>query len=169
MKRLLSRVCLLSVLLFGAGCATLSPPAGVSVSVTNIVPTQASLLETSGALTLRFINEHAEPLSFAGGVHRLYLNGSYVGRAVTNERVSVPPLGTVTQTVTIYLENLTLLRKVTELSHAQAPRIAYRLDSRLHPVEGGGFRGIATSTAGELDLSGLMNQNLVPVSAPTGR
>lgn len=157
------------VLLGSAGCATLSRPPVLSVSVTNVLPTQASLLETSAALTLRFVNEGVEPLNLAGGVHRLYLNGSYVGRAVTSERVNVPALSTVTQTVTIYLENLTLMRKVVEFSHTEAPRIAYRLESRLHLADDRRFGGIATSTAGELDLSGFMNETHGPTRAPTGR
>ena len=101
-------------------------------------------------------------------MHRLYLNESYVGRAVTSERLNVPALSTVTQTVTIHLENLTLMRKVVEFSNTQAPRIAYRLESRLHPADGGRFGGIATSTAGELDLSGFMNEMNPPARAPTG-
>src|SRR5688500_18135504 len=98
MNRALWWVSLALVLAAGSGCATISRSSALSVSVTNVLPTQASLLETSAALTLRFVNEGVEPLKLAGGVHRLYLNGSYVGRAVTNERLTVPALGTVTQT-----------------------------------------------------------------------
>ena len=169
MKRFSWCVLLGLALLWSTGCATLSRSPVLSVSVTNVLPTQASLLETSAALTLRFVNEGVEPLNLAGGVHRLYLNGSYVGRAVTSERVNVPALSTITQTVTIHLENLTLMRKVVEFSNTQTPRIAYRLESRLHPADGGRFGGIATSTAGELDLSGFMHEMNAPTRAPTGR
>jgi LEA14-like dessication related protein len=169
MKRVLWCGVVAWLLVPGPGCATFSRSTAVSVSVTNVLPTQASLLETSAALTLRLVNEGVEPLALAGGVHRLYLNESYVGRAVTSERITVPALGTVTQTVTVYLENLTLVRKVAELSHAQAPRIAYRIESRLHPADGRGFGSLATSTAGELDLSGFVNEGLLPSRAPTGR
>ena len=169
MNRALWCLLLALVLVAGSGCATLSRPSALSVSVTNVLPTQASLLETSAALTLRFVNEGVEPLNLAGGVHRLYLNGSYVGRAVSNERLTVPALGTVTQTITIYLENLTLVRKVAELSNTQTPRISYRLESRLHPADDRAFGSIATSTAGELDLSGFVNENITPPRVPTGR
>ena len=169
MNRALWCAALALVVLSGSGCATFSRSSTLSVSVTNVLPTQASLLETRAALTLRFVNEGVEPLNLTGGVHRLYLNGSYVGRAVTNERLTVPALGTVTQTITIYLENLTLVRKVAELSNTQTPRIAYRLESRLHPVDDRAFGGIATSTAGELDLSGFVNENNAMPRAPAGR
>jgi LEA14-like dessication related protein len=144
---------LLSLGIFGAGCATFSRAGGVGVTVVDIRPTQASLLETAVSLTLRLTNEAMEPLALAGSSHRLYLNDSYVGRAVSNERVAIPQLGTATQTVTVYLENLTLVRKATELS--RAPKIAYRLESRLHPAEGAGFGSIKATTTGELDLRGL--------------
>ncbi len=137
------------------GCASPADTGEVSVSLTNVVPTQASMLETTAALTLRLTNETPQPLTLAGGSHRLYLNGTYVGRAVTNERVTVPQLGTLTQTVTIHLENLALIRKVTELSQTNAPAISYRLESRLHPAEGQGFRSFRATSTGELDLSGL--------------
>lgn len=114
-------------------------------------PLQASLLETTMAFTLRFTNEGTQPLTLVGSSHRLYLNGSYVGRAVSNERVTIPQLGTTTQTVVVYLENLALVRKVAELPNA--PKIDYRLESRLHPE--GGFGGIKASATGELDLTGL--------------
>jgi LEA14-like dessication related protein len=150
-------------LLFGAGCATFADTGGLSVSVTHVQPTQASLLETVAELTVRLTNETAQPLTLAGSAHRLYLNGSFVGRAVSNERLTVPALGTLAQTVTVHLENLTLIRKITELSQSNAPTITYRLDSTLHPAEGEGYRSFRTTSTGELDLSGLANA--VPASA----
>jgi LEA14-like dessication related protein len=135
------------------GCATLSRPGSVSVTLVDVRPLQASLLESTVAVTLRYTNEAMEPVSLEGSSHRLYLNESYVGRAVSDERVSVPRLGTVTQTVTVHLENLTLMRKAGEL--AKSPRIGYRLESRLHPAEGQGFGSMKAMATGELDISGL--------------
>ena len=92
-------------------------------------------------------------MTLVGSAHRLFVNGSFVGRAVSSERVTIPQFGTATQTVTVYLENLVLARKAMELGNA--PAIAYRLDSQLQPADGGRYGGIKTSTTGELDLSGL--------------
>ncbi len=139
-----------------AGCASLSRSTEASVSVTNLRPLHASLFETSAELTVRYANETVRPLSLAGSVHRLYLNGSYVGRAVSNEAVTIPGLSTTTQTVTIHLENLSLIRKLRQLPGARV--IAYRLDSHLHPAaspETAGRAALKLSSAGELDLSGL--------------
>ena len=134
-------------------CATLTPGPTVGLSVVNLRPLQSTILETSLELTLRLTNEAAQPLVLAGSTHKLYLNDSYVGRAVSNERVTVPAFGTATPTVTVYLENLTLIRKATEFS--QAPKLAYRLESRLHPAEGSAFGDMKATATGELDLAGL--------------
>ena len=151
---LLSRSLILSGLIaLLAGCVTLSPGPTVGVTVVNLRPLDSTILETSVAVTLRLTNEAAQPLVLAGSTHKLYLNDSYVGRAVSSERVTVPAFGTTTPTVTVYLENLTLLRKATEFS--QAPKLAYRLESRLHPAEGAGFGDVKATTTGELDLAGL--------------
>jgi hypothetical protein len=80
-----------------------------------------------------------------------------VGQAVSNERLTLPQLGTATQTVTVYLENLTLVKKFTELSNSNAPTISYRLESRLHAADSQHNRTIVTNTTGELDISGLMS------------
>jgi LEA14-like dessication related protein len=150
----LSRSLILSGLIaLLAGCATLSPGPTVGVTVVNLRPLESTILETSVAVTLRLTNESAQPLVFAGSTHKLYLNDSAVGRAVSNERLTVPAFGTATPTVTVYLENLTLLRKATEFS--QAPKLAYRLESRLHPADGAGFGDVRATTTGELDLAGL--------------
>jgi hypothetical protein len=111
------------------------------------------LLETSAELMLRYTNETIEPLALAGSAHRLYLNGSYVGLAVSNESMSIPQLGTATQTVTIHLENLALVRKLRQLPSDRM--IKYRLESTLHRAEGKGLDAFRVVSTGELDLSSL--------------
>jgi LEA14-like dessication related protein len=151
------------------GCATFNQGRALAISVIDLVPTQTALLETSAEMRLRLTNEGAEPLPLAGSSHRLYLNGTYVGRAVTAEGLTVPALGTATQRVIVHLENLTLLRKVAELSQAAAPVLGYRLESRLHgtgALEGRIFR---TANSGEVDLSRLVSLGTKPNVAPTAQ
>jgi LEA14-like dessication related protein len=136
-----------------AGCATLLPGPTVGLSVVNLRPLESTILETSVAVTLRLTNESAQPFVLAGSNHKLFLNGTSVGHAVSSERLTVPAFGTVTPTVTVYLENLTLLRKASEFS--QAPKLAYRLESRLHPTEAAGFGDVKATATGELDLVAL--------------
>lgn len=118
-------------------------------------PAQATLLETAVVLTLRFTNETSEPIQVRGSSHRLFWNGSVIGRGVSNDIALVPPLGTVTQPVTIHLENLALVRQATEL--AQAPNaIDYRLESELFAVGTPRGRGLRSTSTGHLDLRSLI-------------
>jgi LEA14-like dessication related protein len=139
---------------FSTGCATVPRSGAFGLSLVSIRPLQASLFETSAELTLRYTNESARPIELRGATHRLYLNGSYVGRAVTNQPLTIPPLGTMTHTVTAQLENLALMRKAQELGNV--PTMDYRIDSRLHAA--GEFDGaiFAASATGHLDLSGFL-------------
>lgn len=145
-----------------AGCASLPRAGGVAVNLVSVVPQMSSLFETSAALTLRFTNEGTEPLRLTGSSHRIFLNGTYVGRAVTSESIAIPRLGTATQTMTAHLENLVLMRKAQELGNV--PAVDYRIESRLHPADERGTIGATAS--GELDLSGLLEP---PPARPAGR
>jgi LEA14-like dessication related protein len=142
------------------GCASLSRDGGVAVSLVSIRPVQTSLFETSAELTLRFTNESSRPVALAGSTHRLFVNGSYVGRATTHEQLTIPHLGTTTQTLTAHLENLALMRKAQEMGNASV--VGYRIDSRLHGMEDKGGGTLAATSTGELDLGGLMPGQLAP-------
>lgn len=161
MKRILLRAhaWLVALAVVLGGCATIPREGGVSVSLVSVVPQQSSLFETTARLTLRFINETARPLELAGSTHRIYINGAYVGRAVTNERLTIPQLGTMTQTMDAHLENLALMRKAQELGNATV--VEYRIDSRLLPLAD--ERAIGATATGQLDLSGFIGP--VPASA----
>lgn len=143
-----------SLAIWLAGCATLGPAPSVAVSVVDLRPLQSTVLETSVELTLRVTNESARELALAGSSHKLYVNDSYVGRAVSNAPVTVPALGTTTPTLTVHLDNLALLRKAAEFAHAPG-KLAYRLESRLHPAGGALFGDLKVTTIGELDLAAL--------------
>lgn len=136
------------------GCATLVPPAHVNVSLVTFRPLRAALLETTVELTLRLTNESAQPLPLHGSAHRLYINDTYVGRAVNGDAVTVPAFGAVTQNVTAYLENLALMGKVQSLGNATV--INYRLQSELHPGTASHSALIKTSTTGQLDVRPLI-------------
>jgi hypothetical protein len=82
-----------------------------------------------------------------------------VGRAVSNERVTVPAFGTSTPAITVYLDNLALVRRANEFS--QATKLAYRLEGSLHPADGAGLGDLKATATGELDLAGL---GLAPTS-----
>lgn len=151
-------------LFFGwSGCATLPRAGGMAVSLVSIRPVETALLETTAELTLRFTNETTRRFQLDGGSHRLYVNGSYVGRAVTNQTLTVPELGTATQILTAHLGNLALLRTAQELEKSAV--VDYRIDSELHLGRESGGGSLAATATGRLDLSGFLASSPVAASS----
>ncbi len=132
-----------------AGCSGVKL-GGVTATVIDFRPTEASLLESTGTLTIRYTNENISPLGFSGSSHKLYLNGRYVGKAVSDQPFGVPPLNTVTQDVTIHLENLALVRQLLAVRDSQTA--AYRLESVLFQTIYEEKFEIKTRSEGSLDL-----------------
>lgn len=142
---------LLSLVL--AGCSGPGVRGGISVSVVDFRPTEASLLESRGTLTLRYTNETIAPLGYSGSTHKLYLNGSYVGKAVSDRPFGIPPLNTATQDVTVQFENLALMRQL--LSVRDSKSVAYRLETVLFQTVYEDKYEIKLHSDGSLDLHGL--------------
>jgi len=138
------------------GCATNLHLSGISVTATDFRPTSASLLETQAALTLRYTNENVLPIAFSGSTHKLYLNGSYVGKAVSKEPLGLPSLNTGTQTVTVFLENLAMIQNVQKLAQNQTSVFTYRLESVLFVEAGEAHDTVKVTSTGQLDLSAFV-------------
>jgi len=134
-----------------AGCSTDLHLGGISITVTDFKPISATLLETQAALTLRYSNENVVPIAFSGGTHKLYLNGTYVGKSVSKEPLGLPSLNTATQTVTVYLENLAIIQKAQSMG--QNSTISYRLESVLHVEAGEAYDTLKVVSSGQLDLA----------------
>jgi hypothetical protein len=145
---------LLAIFVTLAGCNTPTRSGNVTATVIDFRPTDASIWETRATLSLRYTNTGISALHLEGAAHKLYLNGSYIGQAVTHEGLELPALGTATQAITLFLENLALVQKLEGLQTATA--IEYRLESILYVnTTEGRSSAIKTSAAGKLDLSEL--------------
>jgi LEA14-like dessication related protein len=143
-----------------AGCSGRGRPGGVTVSLVDFRPTEAALLESRGTLTLRYTNENISPLGFSSAVHKLYLNGSYVGLAVSDQPFGIPPMNSTTQEVTMNLENLALVRQLIAVRDSQT--VAYRLDSVLHQTIYEEKYEIKTRAEGAIDLRALTAAPVAP-------
>jgi LEA14-like dessication related protein len=140
-------------LLFAA-CQSNSAKLGeISVTIVDLQPAGGTLLESRAVLTLRFVNENIRPFGFSGTTHKLYLNGTYVGKAVNREPFGLPPLSTTTRDVTLMLENIALVQQVLAMRGQTA--ISYRLDSVIFTKEGDDELKLPTQTKGTLDLQSL--------------
>ena len=140
----------LLALLFLNGCANLNRSEGVDVSVVNLQITGATVLETTTTFTVRLQNETPEPLVIEGGVHKFYIDGAFVGKGLSNERIEVPRLSSVTQDITVYLRNITMGRRIKTILESQ--KVEYRLDSLLYGQGKSGSR-MRVVHEGKLDLN----------------
>jgi LEA14-like dessication related protein len=136
-----------------AGCNTRIRPDSVTVSVANLKAVDLTSTETRLLMTLRFTSESLNPFGFTGSTHKLYLNGGYVGRAVSNTPVGLPPMSTMTQDVVLVMENSALVRQL--IGAQGTPVVNYRLESVLLLKSGDDDMRLKGDYSGTIDLRGI--------------
>jgi LEA14-like dessication related protein len=136
-----------------AGCASSAFKGGIGVSLVDFRPTDASLLESRGTLTVRYTNETIAPLGYSGSTHKVYLNGNYVGKAVSNVPFGIPPLNSITQEVPVQFENLALVRQILAVRDSRV--LTYKLESVLFQTVDEDKFQIKLQAQGSLDLNAL--------------
>lgn len=127
-----------------ASCA--STREGVDLGLRNVTLREATVLETTALFTIRVQNENPTPLKIQGSAYRIYLNGDYIGKGMTDKALEVPAFGTATQTVPVYLQNLFMAAKVRAIIEGR--KFDYEIDGTLHEGRG----KIKASGDGKLDL-----------------
>lgn len=141
---------LLATAMLLCSCATVRRPDGLDVSVANIRFGQSTLLETTLEVTVRIANEAAAPVLIEGGVHKIYLNGLYIGSGLSNESLEVPRLSSITQTVTTHLQNLSLITRLRGIIDSQ--RADYRIISTIYLRDNGRSLRFCVTRDGTVDL-----------------
>jgi len=94
-------------------------------------------------------NDEPEARQFTGSAHKIYLNGLYIGKGLSDKTVDVPRLGTVTQDVTVHLSNLALATRIKPV--IESKRFDYRIQSVFYGK--GTFNRTRSETDGKLDLN----------------
>jgi hypothetical protein len=149
MKRLhLFPAFLILVSFFFAGCGG-ERPGGVTVTVQAFHAADPTLREPTATLTLHYINENVAPLGISSGIHKLYLDGSYVGTAKSTA-IGIPAISSATHDAILHIENVALVRRLLEKSEAQTA--SYRLESDLLQVIDEEHMNFKTTSNGSLDL-----------------
>lgn len=140
-----------------AGCQSAGSKLGeIGVSLVDIKPVGATVFESRAVLTLRFVNENVVPFGISGTAHKVYLNGSYIGKAVNNEPIGLQPLTTTTRDVTVLLENTALLKELMGLGRSST--VSYRLENTIFTLDGDDKVQIRSETKGSVDLQAITNQ-----------
>ncbi|MDN0074518.1 LEA type 2 family protein [Crenobacter sp. SG2303] len=150
MKRLLA----LAALLLVTGCASLSLQKP-QVSVIDIEPQQATLLEQSFKLTLRLQNPNDRPLSADGIAFQIRLADSDFGNGVSNGPISVPAYGDTTVDVTLHTTLAAWLRQAGRFLDGQHQSMPYEISGHLNGLNGWGT--VPFKTQGELKLPKVLS------------
>jgi LEA14-like dessication related protein len=139
----------LCALLFGS-CATSKLAGCMEVSLVNLRFEEMTPFETTAIFTIRVQNQAADPLGVEGGVHKIYLDGQYIGSGVCNETLEIARLAEGIQTVKVHLGNLAMARLVKRI--VEEKRVDYRLDSRIYAKYEGRSTTVGVSRTGSVDL-----------------
>ncbi len=152
-------------LLLGAsllcGCGGGDP--GPAVNLINLRFDDATALETTATFTLRLSNESPQPVALEGEVHKIYLNGLYLGKGLSDAKVEVPRLGTVTHEVKVHLSNLALATRIKSIIETKS--FEYRIVSVFHGKSM--FRRMKSESSGKLELKDLVPE-MDSTNAPPG-
>ena len=120
--RIIPALTAVAILLTGCGGGP-----GPSVNLVSVSFQNATALETTAVFTLRLSNEQPAPVEMNGSVHKIFLNGLYIGKGLSGATVTVPRLSTVTNDVTVHLSNLALATRMKAV--LEAKRFDYRVQS----------------------------------------
>ena len=152
MPRLLLALCPLG--LFLASCNSTYPDTPPEVWMNRIVPMNMTMMTTQFDGNVRIENEDIEPIHVVGAVHRFYINGRFLGKGMTSEPLTVPPLGSANQNVLVNASNLRFATQFHDL--LQGPTYDYALQSTLHLARGNARpRKVRVTNEGRIDLRNL--------------
>lgn len=134
-----------------AGCSSLqmAPP---DVALVNLEFTDLTVFETAGSFTVRIANENPEPIALTGGSYVLFLNGVKVGKGLSSNRVEVPRLGTSTDKVEIFVNNVRLATQIARLLEEE--RVTYELRAKLYLEGAFGTRRLRSTYGGTFAFDG---------------
>lgn len=141
--------------LFATGCMSTPRVGEITVTVVEFTPSANALSQPGAVLTLRFINENLIPVALSGSKHKLYFNGTYVGKIENTKAVGLAPSSAKTHDVTISFENLAFVR---QLALRGDPVVSYRLVNSMEYREWEEKIYLKSETNSTIDLSSLVGK-----------
>lgn len=160
LRHLLALLPLLAVLF--SGCATAPDTSLLDVKLKNLRFVQSQVLETDAVFTIRIENESPEAVMLTGGVHKFYIDGTLLGKGLSDETVQIPRLSSVTQEITVHLSNLTMARKIQPIITSR--RVQTRAESLLYASFGLQERKVKVTHETTLDVNDFVPQGTLPAT-----
>jgi LEA14-like dessication related protein len=133
------------------GCAAINPLSGLGITIVDFKPAADSAGGSQATLNLRIVNENEVGVAVANSKHKLYLNGTYVGTAISHEPFALGRLNTTMHLVTFHLENLPFVQKLA--ADSNGAMVNYRLESEIFVEVNEDRSNVKTSFSGQLSLS----------------
>jgi len=141
-------------------CATTRLSENVEVSLVNLRFQESTVFETTLECAIRMQNQTLEHLSLEGAVHRIYLNGHFIGSGVSNETAEIPRLSEGLHRVKVRLRNLSMIRQVRDILESQ--RLEYQLQSLVHVRIEGRPAHLRVARTGSLDVKNFQPTRSTP-------
>ena len=142
---------LLLALLLG-GCASLMPQEDrVRVTIVDIRPLEATLMEQRFLVKLRLQNRSREPLAIDGLSFDLDLNGKAFASGVSNQAVTAPGFGEALLEVKVSSTLFGVIRQIQTLQNTEPKPFEYRISGSLSSPDS--LFGLGFDERGEIDLN----------------
>ncbi|HKB91889.1 MAG TPA: LEA type 2 family protein [Opitutaceae bacterium] len=109
------------------GCVNSPQLTGLSARVTAIRIDNITEAHTKLLLTIRYDNENIIPVGISRAVHKLSLNGTYIGQGIGTQALGFPPTSNASQEIVIVIDNRALAAQLPAL--LISGRLTYRLES----------------------------------------
>jgi LEA14-like dessication related protein len=137
-----------ALLLCGCGGSASGP----TVTLVSVKFEDATALETTAKFTLRLSNENTDPVHITGEVHKIHLNGLYVGKGLSDQTIDLPRLSTTTHDVTVHLSNIALVTRLKPIVESKS--FEYRVASVFHGKSW--MDRMSSENTGKLELKDLV-------------
>jgi len=139
-----------------AGCASMLPQEErVRVTLVDIQPLEATLLEQRFLVKLRLQNRAREPLAVDGMSFDLDLNGKAFASGVSNRAVTAPGFGEALLEVKVSSTLFGVIRQIQSLQNQEPKPFEYRISGRLSSPDS--LFGLPFDERGEIDLNAPAN------------
>lgn len=137
MSNISRRHCLALLCLLPSGCAGLSGEPPLEIMLANVQPgTGGGVGDMPMDFIIRLENSSPEPLTVDGGSYKIYLNETYIGQGLSNQRVELPRLASQTVTATVHLSTFRLMGSLYRIFKSN--QVSYRLEGSIYAARPGG-------------------------------
>ncbi len=134
------------------GCTSVPPQVStVTVTLVGFRPADNVDVRDHAIMTLKVSTEDVHSEGFTSSVHKLYFNGSYVGKSENPNPIGLPAQGDVTIDVPLTIEDPITVRRAIAVSD----QALFKLESELRYLEGESLKRFKTHSEGKIPLSGL--------------